>query len=433
MVRLARRSGAAALLILALLLWGTTRPGATAPPEPLTPTAAVREALAGNPGLEALRRRAEALAAVPSQAGTLPDPRLHLNAMNLPVDSLALSQEAMTQLQVGFSQALPFPGKLALREAVARHRAEAAAARVAELRLALARDVRLVWWNLYYLDRALALLARNRELMRQLVSIARTKYRVGKGLQQDVLLAELELSRLLEEELALQGLRRREEARLNALLGREAFETVRLPAEPPVPLPEVPREAQPLVAQALQARPLLAVRQAELEAARQALALARRDYYPDFQVSAAYGYRQDAPGGRDRPDFLSLMFSMSLPLRADRRQDRAVDERTARLAEARERLAEARLQVEREIVQALTDLRRAREQALLFETGIIPQARQTVASMLAGYQVNQVDFLNLARAQITLFRYETRYWKAFGEAQQAWARLQAAVGKETLR
>jgi len=428
-----RRSGAAALLIIAaLLLWGAPRPGLTASSAPLTLEAAVREALAGNPGLEALRRRAEALAAVPSQAGTLPDPRLHLGAMNLPVDSLALSQEAMTQLQVGLSQALPFPGKLALREAVARRRAEAAAARVAELRLALARDVRLVWWNLYYLDRALAILDRNRELLRQFVAIARTKYQVGKGLQQDVLLAELELSRLLDEELALQGLRRREEARLNALLGREALAAVRLPAEAPAPLPEVP-QAQALVAQALRERPLLAAWRAELEAARDALALARRDYYPDFQVSAAYGYRRDAPDGRGRPDFLSLMFSMSLPLRADRRQDRAVDERAARVAEARERLAEARLQVEREIAQALADLRRARAQALLFETGIIPQARQTVASMLAGYQVNQVDFLNLVRSQITLFRYETRYWKAFGEAQQAWARLQAAVGKETVR
>ncbi len=418
----------AAALCLALSLGA---PAAQAEPPLLTLRQALREALAGNPGLAALRRRAEALAQVPVQAGTLPDPRLHLNAMNLPVDTFALSQEAMTQLQVGISQALPFPGKLALREAVARHRAEAAAAQVEELRLGLARDVRLVWWNLFYLDRALEILQRNRGLLRQFVSVARSKYEVGKGLQQDVLLAELELSRLLDEELALRELRRREEARLDALLGRQALEPVRLPEEvlAGLPAPPDPRE---LLAEALGARPLLAVRRAELEAARSALALARRDRLPDFQVAAAYGYRRDAPGGRSRADFLSLMFSMSLPLRADRRQDRAVDERAARLAEARERLAEARLAVQREIAQALADLRRAREQARLVRTGIIPQARQTVGSMLAGYQVSQVDFLNLVRAQVTLFRYETRYWKAFAEAQQALARLQAAAGREPL-
>jgi len=69
---------------------------------------------------------------------------------------------------------------------------------------------------------------------------------------------------------------------------------------------------------------------------------------------------------------------------------------------------------------------------LLFKTGIIPQARQTVASMLTGYQVNKVDFLNLLRSQITLFNYETQYWKALTEANQALAQLSAVVGKDDI-
>ncbi|WP_338070343.1 TolC family protein [Bathymodiolus platifrons methanotrophic gill symbiont] len=69
---------------------------------------------------------------------------------------------------------------------------------------------------------------------------------------------------------------------------------------------------------------------------------------------------------------------------------------------------------------------------MLFKNGIIPQARQTVASMLAGYQVNKVDFLNLVRSQITLYNYETQYWKALSEANQALAQLTAVVGKEEI-
>jgi len=86
--------------------------------------------------------------------------------------------------------------------------------------------------------------------------------------------------------------------------------------------------------------------------------------------------------------------------------------------------------VQQEIFSALADYQRASEQVVLFKTGIIPQARQSVASMLSGYQVNKVDFLNLVRAQITLYNYETQYWKSFGEANQALARLTAAVGEE---
>ena len=83
-----------------------------------------------------------------------------------------------------------------------------------------------------------------------------------------------------------------------------------------------------------------------------------------------------------------------------------------------------------QISVALADYERAREQFILFKSGIIPQARQTVASMLAGYQVNKVDFLNLIRSQITLFNHETKYWRALAEAKQSLAKLIAAVGKE---
>jgi outer membrane protein TolC len=85
--------------------------------------------------------------------------------------------------------------------------------------------------------------------------------------------------------------------------------------------------------------------------------------------------------------------------------------------------------VDSEIDMALADYRAGRERASLFKTGIIPQASQTVSSMLASYQVNKVDFLNLVGAQITLYNYETEYWKALSSGWQAWARLEAAVGK----
>ena len=84
------------------------------------------------------------------------------------------------------------------------------------------------------------------------------------------------------------------------------------------------------------------------------------------------------------------------------------------------------------IAAAAADYERARQQVSLFREGIIPQATQTVASMRAGYQVNKVDFLNLVRAQITLFNYQVQYWKALSEANQALARVAAAIGKETV-
>ncbi len=393
---------------------------------------AVAIALADNPGLAAIKTRAEALAAIPSQKGSLPDPRLSLNVMNLPTDSFDLEQEPMTQLQLGFSQMLPFPGKLALREAAAEHETTAARWVVDEMRLKLVRDVKTVWWNLYFTDRALEIVARNLELLRQFVSVAQTKYKVGKGLQQDVLLAQLELSKLHDKAINLRGMRRNQAARLNTLLGQLTTRPVQLPQRVAETLVEIGGEKD-LLTLAAKTRPMLAARQSKIDAARARLGLAKKSYAPDFMLGASYGFRDGQNlDGSDRTDFLSVMLSMNLPIYAGARQDKAVDQRTSQVLQHQYRLDDARGMVASEVSRALADYQRSREQARLFKQGIIPQAGQTVASMMAAYQVNKVDFLNLVRTQIILFKYETRYWKALSQGNQALARLNAAVGKQHL-
>jgi outer membrane protein TolC len=418
------------VLVAALLLVVPCASAQEAAAPVLTLDAAVAMAIAANPGLAAKQARAEAMAAVPSQAGSLPDPMFSLNAVNLPTDTFARDQEPMTQVQVGIEQALPFPGKLELKQRAAEHEAGAAASNTEETRLHLIRSVRETWWQLCYLDRALEIVERNRELLRQFVEIAQTKYKVGEGLQQDVLLAQVELSRLMDRRIELQGERSRQAARLNALLDRGAGTPVVLPERVEETLDAVLPESE-LYARAERARPLLAQRSQEVEAARTRHDLARRDRYPDFRLGAVYGFRDgNNPDGSERPDFASVMLGMSLPLYAGRKQDRAVEQRASELLQRRYELEDERLKVQETISAALADYRRASEQVQLFRTGIIPQARQSVASMLSGYQVNKVDFLNLVRAEITLYDYEIQYWKSLTGARQALARLVAAVGGE---
>lgn len=95
-------------------------------------------------------------------------------------------------------------------------------------------------------------------------------------------------------------------------------------------------------------------------------------------------------------------------------------------------MQDQRNQVISQVQQAATDYQRAGERAQLFRQQIIPQASQTVDATLAGYQVGKVDFLSLLRSQTTLYDYETQYWKAFSTANQALARLIAAVGEEKI-
>lgn len=402
--------------------------------EVLTLQQAEQLALQNNPALAATGKQAEAMAAMPSQVGSLPDPKVSMKALNLPMDSFSTRQENMTQMQLGFSQALPFPGKLALKSDAAEYMAAAALQNQAEFRLLLLRNTRVHWWNLAYLDQALSIIRSNQDLLRNLVRIAETKYKTGKGLQQDVLLAQLELSKLLERELSLKGVRARESAKLGVLLGSPSNTHIELPPQLTAHINTQPMDVAALKREARSARPMLLGMNDKVMAAGSRVALAKKAYYPDFNIGAAYGFRQgvNPMNKQPRADLASVMLSMSIPLYSGSKQGKAVDQRMAEKAKAQFSWQDAANQVDADIDAAASDLRIARDQVALFEHGILPQARQTTASMLAGYQVNKVDFLNLVRAQLSQFNTDIRYWKQVSITHQAEARLAAAAGKENL-
>ncbi len=382
-----------------------------------------------NPALLARTASAEAYAFKPAQVGGLPDPVLSIGAISFPVDTLNRDQENMTQLQVGISQSFPFPGTLGLAAQSDEYMAQAASLDVDELRLQLISHAQQSWWSLFYLDRALDTVARNKQLLKQLIRIAESKYKTGQGLQQDVLLAQLELSKLLDIQLQLQSARQQESIRLNTVLNRPAQQSIVLPQA--VEETWVAAQAeQVLMDKALQYRPKLNKQNKLIEAAEAQVSLADKAYYPDFKLGATYGFRAANPVTNvDRADLASITLSMSLPFFGET-QDANADEKKAALASQGFAYQDAKQAVMAEISQALTSYEQSKAQVALFKQGIIPQAKQTVASMRAAYQVNKVDFLNLIRAQITLYNYETQYWKAFASAKQALAMLGAAVGEE---
>jgi len=361
-------------------------------PESLTLRSAIERSLANNQALAVLRTQAESLDAVPSQAGALPDPTLGLNALNLPTDTFDLDQEPMTQMQISLSQSFPFPGKRGLKREAAEFEASAAANKVLDKQLEIIAGVRGTWWRLIYLDRAIEIIHQNQGLMRDFVQIAQTKYKVGKGLQQDVLLAQLELSRLLNRLIPLQGMQH-----------------------------------------AVEARPLLDVERERMEAARTRLDLAKKQYYPDFKLGAAYGFRDATdPTGRNLPDLASFRLSINLPIFSASKQSKAVDQRSSDYFQRKHAFNNSLRGVQAAIARNHTQYQSAREQVSLYGTAIIPQAQQTVAAMLSAYQVNQVDFLNVLNAQIMLYNARISYWEALSNAKQSLANLAASVGSEDL-
>ena len=400
----------------------------------LSAAEAVKTAVSENPGLAEMQARFRAMSEIPSQMGTLPDPVVSFGAMNFPTDSFDRDQEPMTQLQVGISQAFPFPGKLNLREEAAEFDAQAAFYTADEMRLMLIANVQQKWWQIFYLDRAIDTIRSNQVLLKQFIDVAKTKYETGKGLQQDVLLAQLEQSKLIDKNIQIQALRSNQAILLNTMMNLRANAEVSLPRTVNKSLPTILNEHRLYQLAAIH-RPIIKQREQTVAASESRLDLAKRNEYPDFNVAVNYGNRSGnnpMPMSGSRSDFVSVMVGIKVPLYSGRKQSKAIRQKSSELEKNHYAVLDEKGRVSAEISTAVTDYRRAGQQMSLFGSGIVPQARQTVQSMLAGYQVSKVDFLNLVRSQITLLNYELQYWKSLSEAKQALAKIQAAVGEESI-
>jgi outer membrane protein TolC len=205
---------------------------AQAAPDTLRLSDALAAALAANPMLRATRFSAVAAAERVGPAGALPDPQLQFGLMNRMVSDFGSTMDPMTMNQVQLMQMLPWPGKLGNARRAARHTAGAAQADAEEQTRMLEAQVRMAYYEVAYVDRALDVMERTRGLLRDFLEVSTTMYAVGSAVQQDVLRAQVEVARMGEEITRMEQERLAMAARLNALLGRDRSCTHASPGAP---------------------------------------------------------------------------------------------------------------------------------------------------------------------------------------------------------
>ncbi len=383
--------------------------------------AAVAIALESNPSLQAARLRVDAARERAPQAGAFPDPVLSLGLMNRPLDGFGTG-EPMTMNTVQLTQRLPWPGTLGFAEDRMEHLALAEEFDAAEVEHQLAARVKSVYFDLAYTDRALAVMRETRELLRSFQDVASAMYGAGRGLQQDVLQAQVAVARVSEDITVLEQERLASAARLNALLGRDG--PVGVPAlELPAPIGET-ATVDSLMALASTDRPALQAARARADAAQAGYRAARRQLFPDIMVTVGYGQRPQYT------DMLSVMVGISLPIWAGNRQ---IPMRREMLAEQAEREAGVQA-LSNETYARITELRaqieRARSLTRLYATSILPQARAAVESALSAYRVGSVDYMTLMNNQLTVNRYAIEMEHLAADYQRATAELEALIGRD---
>jgi outer membrane protein TolC len=380
----------------------------------------VREALQKNPAVQSAMHTVEAQRLRVPQAKALTDPTVGIGwAGNITPFSVQ-SGDPSSYRAITASQQLSYPGKLKLRGAIASKEADAVSSDLEAVRRRVIADVKTAYFEYWFYDKAIQTTLKDKDLLTKLSQIAEARYRVGKGVQQDVLRSQVEISLLLQRLTVLQQQRNTSQARLNTLLARSP--------EAPLPTAEnIERSAlnyslDDLYRLARQNDPALQREEQMIERNQLAVNLAQKDSYPDFSV--AYMYQQRPM----MPDMHGMTFTINIPVFYKSKQHQEVRQATEERLASESSRDNRKNELNFELKQQYLAAKASDELLRLFSEGVVPQSSLALESSMSAYQVGTVEFLSVIGNFSTVLNYEIDYYRELANYQSSLARMESMVG-----
>lgn len=386
----------------------------------LTLEEVLREVREKNPAIHSSERLLEAQRRRVAPAGALPDPTLSLSYMGDAAPFKTQEMDPSSYRGVSAMQMLPLGGKRELRREMARKEVNASEADNTAVIRRLRADARAAYYEYFYYARALEITERNKKRLEQLADISEARYKVGKGMQADVLRAHVEVSMLLQRSVMLTQQRETAAARLNSLMGRPIDAPLGAAVEPlkKEPLPPIAS----LATAAETNDPMLLKEQSMVERNRVAIAIARKEDVPDLAVGYMYQQRSGMP------DMYGMQFSINIPIFYKSKQREVVEQAKLELAAAEKSRESRKLELAYELKQMHAMAVNADRMLELYEKAILPQAELALESAQSSYGVGSADFLTVVSNFSTIHGYQLDYYKQLADYQTALARIEALTG-----
>jgi len=353
----------------------------------------VQKALERNPDIRAAQEMVEEARSRPAQVRALPDPTLSVSYLNEGL-SPSLGSREFTTLGFLWTQDLPYPGKRGLRGEILSLEADQAAQQLERARLSTTAAVRRAYYGLVHARDRLALTFEQERTWRQMAAVARERYAVGQGVQQDVLRAQVEVTRIRQFRAEQEAEASAQLAELNRLLDRASDTPVE--TEHHLELRPLGREPAELLVEVRAVSPEAKSAELALERDRIGVDLARKAFKPDFSLQGGYQNR----GGLD--GMWQIGVGIRLPI-YKKKNESGLAEAEARLRASERRSHAVKLLLRQRTQERLARIQAAEETAELYAKGIVPQDRLSLEAALANYQAGRVPFLTVLEALTTLY------------------------------
>jgi outer membrane protein, heavy metal efflux system len=381
----------------------------------------VAEALKSHPDIAAAEHRHDAARQRPAQERSLPDPMISAgyNSSGNPLPGAGLGTEPTANIGVMVSQEIPYPGKLALRSAMAAREADAEQQQIETARLSVTARVKQAYYSLASTYAVGDVLARNKALLDTLLRVSENRYAVGQAAQQDVIKAQTQLSILELQEQRVAQQRATHVGALNALLNRPASSPLGRPDD--LALVPFEYELDALITAAAAHAPMLQRDRLMIDRSQLAVDSARRDYKPDFAMSGGYAFMGAMPS------MYEFRFDVKVPLQRARRAA-AVAEQLSSLEAARSTYDGSRLTLQGRLQEDYQMASTSARLATLYRVTVLPQARLALESSMASYQTGAVDFLSVLTNFGAVLEYEMTYFDELTAFHVAVSRLEEMTG-----
>ncbi len=391
----------------------------------------VEEVQQNNPEIKAARAKWEASTKRPSQESTLPNPEIGISYKNVSFDKLTLGDDNFTELGVYASQEFPFPGKLSLKGKIANEEAEAERDLAEATLRRVTADLKEAYYDWYLVNKSIEITSKNKELVEKFTKIAEAKYEVGKGIQQDVIRAQLEVSEFLERLELLKQQKEILESKIRSILNRSPDSSLGTPEK--LHKSEFKLTLDDLFKLVKTQSPMLRTKENLVERNYQSLKLAKREYFPDFVVELAWFNRGEFTNDGAFADEWMARVGFIVPLYFWRKERFGVEEAMSQLQEMKEEYNTTNQNLSFEVKEKYITAKTSEKLLDLYSKGIIPQSTLSLESAISGYQVGDVDFLTLIDSSVAVFNFELEYYRQLAEYKKALARLEEITGVELIK
>lgn len=374
--------------------------------------------LKNNPEIVSAYKKLDAAMVRVPKAKSLDAPGLGLEFEQIPKGTLKLNK---ADKMYSFNQLIPFPGKLSAKGEVALKEAQIAGAEYKDTQLKIITQVKQVYYQLFMLDKKIALSKENKIFLGVLEKISESKYVTGEISQQDVFKAQTELAKAANEIINLEKEKESVQVKLNTLLNYLPQKELKLKID--FTPDNFTYGLDDLYILSLENKPELAMFNYVLERSRANYKLAKKELLPD--LSTMFTLRDMAAGGFGAYD---ILMAINLPFWFWSKQRYDVKEALINIDVAQAAYQNMKNKALLEVKENYVLVDSKKRSTVLYEGTIIPLTRSSLDSSLAGYKGGKVDFLSVLDNQRELIEAQINYYSALAEYEQSLADLERSVG-----